>query len=90
MLSKFGDIWIGSAYIYTSIWSGSCSEEGPLFRSASPRSLYVTAYGTPWLKMRMSALSVHGVWSFEVSTCPFALTPTLSHRGGQRLCDKIE
>ena len=31
MLSRFGDIWIGCTHIYTSDWSGSCSEEGPLF-----------------------------------------------------------
>ena len=44
MLSRFGDIWIGYKYIYTSDWSGSCSEEGPLLRSALPRPLYVKAY----------------------------------------------
>ena len=43
MLSRFGDIWIGCTYIYTSELSGSCSEEVPLFRGALPRSLYVTA-----------------------------------------------
>ena len=36
MLSRFGDIWIDSTYIYTSDWSGSYSEEGPLFGHASP------------------------------------------------------
>ena len=44
MLSRFRDIWISSTYIYTSDWSGSCSEEGPLFEGALPRPLYVTAY----------------------------------------------
>ena len=32
MLSIFGDIWIDCTYIHTSDCSGSCSEEGPLFR----------------------------------------------------------
>ena len=36
MLSRFGDIWIGCTYIYTSDWSGSCSEEGPLFGERAP------------------------------------------------------
>ena len=30
--------------MYTSDWSGSCSEEGPLFGNAPLRLLYVTAY----------------------------------------------
>ena len=42
MLSRFGDIWIGCTYIYTSDWSGSCSEEGPLFRSTLPRPLPIS------------------------------------------------
>ena len=44
MLSIFGDIWIDCTYIHTSDWSGSCSEEGPLFEKAPPRSLYVDHY----------------------------------------------
>ena len=44
ILSIFGDIWIDCTYIYTSDWSRSCSEEGPLFEGASPRSLYVKPY----------------------------------------------
>ena len=39
MLSRFGDIWIGCTYIYTSDWSGSCSEEGPLFAGSPSRPL---------------------------------------------------
>ena len=37
MLSRFNDIWIDCTYIHTSDWSGSCSEEGPLFGDVSPR-----------------------------------------------------
>ena len=44
MLSRFGDIWIDCTYIYTSDWSGSCSEEGPLFEGSLPRPLYVDPY----------------------------------------------
>ena len=60
---------------------------------ASPldRSRGIMAHrGWRGVERRMSALSLHGVWSFEVSTCPFALIPILSHRGGQPLCDKIK
>ena len=42
----FGDIYIYCTYIYTSNWSGSYSEEGPLFRSALPRFLYVEPYSS--------------------------------------------
>ena len=39
MLNSFGDVWIGRTYIHTSDWSGSCSEEGPLFGGSPPRPL---------------------------------------------------
>ena len=39
VLSIFGEIWIGCMYIYTSDWSGSCSEEGPLFEGAPHRCI---------------------------------------------------
>ena len=42
ILSIFGDIWMDCIYIYTSGWSGSCSEEGPLFEDASSRLLCET------------------------------------------------
>ena len=41
MLSSFGDICMLCTYIYTSDWSGSCSEEGPLFEGETLRFLYV-------------------------------------------------
>ena len=41
MLSRFGDIWIYCTYTHTSDWSGSCSEEGPLFEGA-PLALYMS------------------------------------------------
>ena len=44
MLSMFGDILIDCTYIHTSDWSGSCSEEGPLFEGVSLRALYVDPY----------------------------------------------
>ena len=42
MLSRFGDIWIDCTYIHTSDWSGSCSEEDPLFTGAHPRPLHIS------------------------------------------------
>ena len=41
MLSSFGDIFIGCTYIYTSDWSGSCSEEGPFLEGSPQRPLHV-------------------------------------------------
>ena len=46
MLSIVGDIWNGCTYIYTSDWTGSCSEEGLLFEGATPKPLYLEPYLT--------------------------------------------
>ena len=42
ILNIFDDIYIDCTYIYPSDWSGSCSEEGPVFEGAPPRFLYMT------------------------------------------------
>ena len=77
MLTIFDDIWIDC----TSDWSGSCSEEVPLFKRAPPRFLYVTAYTRKrFLKSdRKSAVS----WP-EKDTELLVIRGTLIGSGGAR------